>query len=153
MGGENILSRHKVETVVISCIDFRFRPGTAHALKETFGIDDYDIIELAGGGGNFVSFGKEARREIIFDDVALAINAHQVSRVIILTHQNCGKYSEEGHTFADFAAERKFHQKELRGAGSVLQARFPFLEIKLGFMYVDQDNLIKIEEVRFEREV
>ena len=145
---KNILSEHEVSTVVLNCIDFRFRSGAPTALKKTFGVDTYDEIKLAGGAKNVATPGRsEARRVVVMEDIDLAIKAHHATRVILLNHQNCGKYASEGSKFTDMGAERTFHQEELARAAAIVQGSYPFAEVRTGFMYVEDDGVtVAIEE-------
>ncbi len=147
MHPSRILSLHTVETVVVNCIDFRFREGAVRALKDAFGITAYDEIKLAGGAKNLSMPVKEGRREAVCDDVALAIGAHRATRVVLLNHENCGKYASEGHAFDDSKKEHAFHAEELRRAGAQVRARHPRAEVLLGFLSVDSDESIRIEVI------
>lgn len=144
---KKLLSVHEVENVVVACIDFRFRHALHEAIREAFGIDHYDEIKLAGGAKNCSLPGVEARREVVRDDVALALEKHKAQRIILLNHENCGKYAAEGHTFGNFPDEKAFHYKELMAAGVWAKKHFPKAEVRLGFVYVTDDEKVKIEEV------
>ena len=141
----DILSQHEVGTVVLTCIDFRFREFVVPLIRNTFGIDSWDEIKLAGGAKNISMPGKEGRRETTLDDIGLAVSAHHASTIILLTHQNCGKYAVEGHTFDDPAAERAFHEKELDNAGEIVKKAFPSAKVKLGYVHIDQNGAVKID--------
>lgn len=155
---KKLLSVHEVENVVVACIDFRFRHALHEAIKEAFGIDHYDEIKLAGGAKNCSLPGVEApasakatadkRREVVRDDVALALEKHRAQRIILLNHENCGKYAAEGYTFGNFPDEKAFHCKELMAAGAWAKKHFPKAEVRLGFVYVTEDEKVKIEEVK-----
>lgn len=141
---EKLLGKHKVSTVVVACIDFRFRKQLQEAISEACGVSDYDLIKLAGGAKNISSPDKDARREIVFDDISLALQAHHAERIILLNHQNCGKYASEGHVFADLAEERTFHEQELRRAGELATSQFKDAKIVLGYVWVDDNDKVAI---------
>ncbi|MEK7647250.1 MAG: carbonic anhydrase [Patescibacteria group bacterium] len=144
---EKLLDKHMVGTVVVACIDFRFRAQLQKALLEACGVSDYDLIKLAGGAKNISSPDKDARREIVFDDIALALRAHHANKIILLNHQNCGKYASEGHVFADSAAEKIFHEQELRRAGELATSQFGGTEIVLGYVWVGDNDKVAISLV------
>lgn len=149
MTSGRILDQHEVGAAVVACIDFRFRENLASAIHTTFGIDAYDEIKLAGGAKNFSRPGKSGRHETALHDLELAINAHHAHTVILLTHQNCGKYASEGHSFTDADEERKFHIVELLTAGEVVRTQFPSVIVLLGYTYVDDNDVVRIERIPF----
>ncbi len=148
---KKLLAVHEVENVVVACIDFRFRHALHDAIKEAFGIDHYDEIKLAGGAKNCSLPGVEARREVVRDDVALALEKHKAQRIILLNHENCGKYAAEGHAFEHFPDEKAFHHNELLVAGDWAKKHFPKAEVRMGFVYVEGEEKVKIEEVGGEK--
>lgn len=140
-GKKSILAGHHVDTVVVNCIDFRFRDGIPSALKKAFGVSSYDEIKLAGGAKNIASPGKtEIRRVVVLEDIQLAVKAHRAGQIILLNHQNCGKYASEGSKFTDFDVERMFHQEELARAAAIVQKDYPFAKVLTGFAYVKDDG-------------
>ncbi len=145
---KKLLEKHEVGTVVVTCMGFRFRKQLPNAIFQTFGIDDYDEIKLAGGAKNIASPDKEGRRAAIFDDIKLALEKHRAKKIILLTHQNCGKYAAEGYTFTDPDAERIFHEKELRLAGDITFSHFMDAEILIGYMRVDREETVRIDQIK-----
>ena len=145
---KKLLERHEVGTVVVTCMDFRFRKQLPNAIFLAFGVDDYDEIKLAGGAKNIVSPDKEGRRVAIFDDIRIALEKHRAKKIILLTHQNCGKYAAEGYAFTDPDAERIFHEKELRLAGDITFSHFMDAEILLGYMHVDREETVRIDQIK-----
>lgn len=145
---EQLLDRHEVGTAVLCCIDFRFRKQLPEALFVTFGADEYDEIKLAGGAKNVSSPDKPGRREAALDDIRLAVEKHRAKKIILLTHQNCGKYAAEGYAFTDPEAERAFHEKELRLAGDVAFSHFSDADISLGYVWVDKDDIVRIDRIK-----
>ena len=145
---KKLLEQHEVGTVVVTCMDFRFRKQLPNAIFLTFGVEDYDEIKLAGGAKNIVSPDKEGRQVAVFDDIRIALEKHRAKKIILLTHQNCGKYAAEGYVFTDPEAERIFHEKELRLAGDITFSRFMDAEILLGYAWVDPEEKILIDRIK-----
>lgn len=146
---KKLLNTHTVETAVVSCIDFRFNNFLHSAIEASFGVTEYDEIKLAGGAKNLSSPGKEERREVVAEDLLLAVEKHNVTKIILLTHENCGKYAADGNAFTpeEFEKEKAFHKKELSAAKDALTARFPGIETLLGFVYVTADDKVAIEKI------
>lgn len=145
---KKLLGQHEVAAVVVACMDFRFREQLPHAIFLSFGVNKYDEIKLAGGAKNISSPDKDGRRETVFDDVRLAVEKHRAKKIILLTHQNCGKYAAQGYAFTDPDTERVFHEKELRLAGDITFSHFMDAEILLGYAWVDHDDTVRIDQVK-----
>lgn len=150
---KKLLEEHQVSTVVVACMDFRFRddiddPKFTEAVFVAFGVEKFDEIKLAGGAKNISSPDKPGRRETVLDDIRLAVEKHRARKIILLNHQNCGKYASEGYAFTDPETERVFHEKELRLAGDVTFSHFMDAEILLGYAWVDQDDTLHISQVK-----
>lgn len=144
----HILNQHEVDSAVVACIDFRFRGHLPEAIRKAFGVEHWDQIKLAGGAKNISMPGKKARMETVLDDIGLAISAHNAKTIILLNHQNCGKYAAEGHVFADPGAERTFHGQELRRAGGIVENAFPKANVRLGYVFVNSEGIVEIEPVK-----
>lgn len=145
---EKLLELHEVGAIVLSCMDFRFRKQLPEAIFAALGIDDYDEIKLAGGAKNIASPNKPGRLETVLDDIRLALEKHRVRKIVLLNHQNCGKYGSEGYTFIDAESERMFHEKELRLAGDVAFSHFSDAEIITGYAWIDKDDTVKIDRIK-----
>ena len=136
------------DSVVITCVSFRFRPHTEMAVQETFGIGNYDLISLAGGAKSISSPGIRSRRRAVLSDIDLVIEKHKVGKIILLNHQTCSKYAAEGISFgaSEREAERQFHHGELREAGRRMGLKFPNVTVLLGYMHV-ADGKVVIEPI------
>ncbi|MDO8500113.1 MAG: hypothetical protein Q7S66_05695 [bacterium] len=133
---------------MVSCIDFRFRRQLPDAIFQAFSIDDYDDIKLDGGAKNIVFPDDEGRRKALLDDIFSSLKAHQAKQILLLNHQNCGKYASEGRVFTDSGEERAFHKKELRLAGDITFRHFPDAKILLGYAWVDHDDIVRVDQIK-----
>ncbi len=142
------LSKHSVQNLVVSCIDFRFNNDMYDAIKNSFAIDEFDEIKLAGGAGNLALLGntREERKETVLADLELAIRAHQVTHIYLLTHHNCGAYALSGHAFPKELSidEREFHAAELQAARELIKEKFPDVHVHVGFVAVKPENILEI---------
>lgn len=131
-----ILNRHEVKTVVVTCMDFRFHPLLKEALERDLGVDEYDLIAVAGGCGNLATIGESnGRKQIVLDDIELGVRAHHASRVVLLNHEQCGKYGQAGFSFSDTGAEREFHRNELAKAKQAVLDILPGIEVVPGYFH------------------
>ncbi len=146
--------RHKTDTIVVACSDFRLGPGERRVLS-THSIVDYDVIKLPGGPGSLASLDFPHYAEVILHAIRSLIGLHDVVRVVFLHHQACGAYSISGHRFdpCRFSdEERDFHVKELRRSKACLREHldahaFDKIEIMIGVQYVDPEDQMHIEWV------
>ena len=145
---KRLIDQHEVGAVLLACIDFRFREGLTHAINQTFGITAWDEIKLAGGAKNISMPGKEGRMESVLNDLELAISTHRIKTILLLNHQDCGKYASEGYVFSDLPTEHIFHEQELRNAGGLIKKKFPDAAILLGYAYLDPNDQVRIDPVK-----
>ncbi len=139
---EGVKGRHAVEAVVVSCMDFRLYSGDLsanlfRAIRETFAIGDFDILTTAGGAKNTAA---------LLEDIGLALEKHHAKKVILLNHENCGKYASEGIVFSveEKEKEKEFHAKELANAAKIVKERFPGADVITGYAVFKNDNSISI---------
>ena len=136
------------EAVVVSCMDFRLHQEVLTVLNRQFGIVQPDLLTHAGGAKSFSSPENMSRKFNLQHDIQLAIKAHSVQRILLLTHECCGKYAEEGRHFKCPNEERDFHFAELRKAGDYAQSFFREQTIIMGYVRF-KDNSVYIEQVTF----
>ena len=83
-------AQHQAEAIVLSCIDFRLT-GAVTDYMEGRGLGgNYDHIALAGGALGAMSQEHPAWAEMFWDHLALAKDLHNVQRLILIDHRDCG---------------------------------------------------------------
>ena len=118
---------HTCDLLVISCIDFRFQEALRNFLnKEHRG--DYDLVCLAGAAKNLVS-GRDFGKEVLFDQIRISQNLHQIKKIFLVNHQNCGAYGESLTSWSP--QEREVHKADLTRARDKIAELFPKLEVLL----------------------
>ncbi len=139
---EKRLAKHQVKNLVVSCIDFRFRGDMHQALQDAFGIDDFDEIKLAGGGGNLATLGRGERCKMVLDDIGLALKAHGVENVYLINHQNCGAYALSGSAFPKEITdeEREYHRDELASAAAMVKELYPNVNVVTSWAHVHPET-------------
>ena len=118
---------HEAELLLLTCMDFRFFLKIAELMKGT----KYDHVTLAGAALGAVVPEKPKWHEMFFDHVKLAIDLHNIKRVIVMEHRDCGAYSEKGFArllpgFTD-DDERKVHDDQVAELAKGVRTRFPLL--------------------------
>jgi hypothetical protein len=130
-----LASEHQAKALVLSCIDFRF-VGLEQSFLARQHLDQaYDWVALAGASLALSGFPHPAEAETFWDQLALSKQLHNISKVMILDHQDCGAYaSMYQQPFSDLASEQNLHAKHLTQAYAEIQQRYPDLEVELYFV-------------------
>lgn len=111
-------SAHHCPAVVLSCMDFR-APGRKieEVIATVYAEDDavvpFDEIRIAGAAK---AINDGAHADLILDSIMTAVDKHDVARVIIINHHDCGAYGGASRFESD-DEERRFHAEELKKAG------------------------------------
>jgi len=126
---------HHAKALVLSCIDFRFINAEQNFLTETLA-GQYDWTALAGASLALTGFPHPAEAIAFWDQLELSSQLHQIEKVIILDHQDCGAYASfvDADLSQDPTREYQVHQDYLRRAYDAIHQRYPQLEIELYFV-------------------
>ena len=121
-------SRSDCDTLVITCIDYRFAVANQEFINETLGMkDNYDHISIPGSIYNLVN---PETRELLFSKFALSVSLHLINRVVIIGHRDCGAYGGSA-SFGSEIAEYETLTTDLRNARVLLIEKYPTLEVNL----------------------
>ena len=85
----------KVEALVLSCIDYRFVSMEQNFLKHQNLEGKYDWLSLAGASLALSNFPSVADTETFWEQLELSVNLHNIEKVIIIDHQDCGAYASK----------------------------------------------------------
>lgn len=127
----------QADALLLSCIDYRL-PGKIARYMEGRGLDaNYDHVILAGaslGVTNtvFPHWGQSFR-----DHLDLAIKLHNIRRVIILDHRECGSYRVIFGTNLSGDDEKAQHARELHRLAREILDAYPSLEVEKLLMALD----------------
>jgi hypothetical protein len=120
----------KADVLLLTCMDFRFFLEIAEIMK---GIK-YDHVILAGAALGAVWPDTPKWHEMFFNHVGLAIRLHQVERVIVLEHRDCGAYGpKECGGFGllgrnpDPDRERQVHAEQAAKLKTKIGSQYPSL--------------------------
>ena len=115
------------EVIVVPCMDFRFRKPVQEAVEQALGISWCDLRSEPGVSLTFIK--PSTRLDALLADIELAIKAHQVSKVILVDHSDCGAYRMAGLQFADMGIEEGKHEENLHTSKRVIHEKFPNIEV------------------------
>jgi hypothetical protein len=85
---------HRMHAAAIYCSDGRVGEHFDDFLQNGLGLPRYDRIALPGGPAGLAGYA-EARLEQdgLVDELRFLIEAHKLSRVVLIQHQNCAFYA------------------------------------------------------------
>jgi hypothetical protein len=109
--------------VVLSCIDPRFVEKLSLYLQEDRGLDEYDLIVLAGAS---LGAEQDAWKKMFYDHMDLAIKLHKVTELWVFDHMDCGMYEKVFGIKRD--TDRHRHYKELCKLKEQIHAKYPKLK-------------------------
>lgn len=107
------------DALVVHCMDYRLQKFLQSWIVSRFGVDNFDIISLAGAVHDY---------ELVLKYVQLAVQVHSINTVTLINHEDCRAYGPEG-TF-----ER--HRHDLLDTKQKLEALFPSLYVETFFLHL-----------------
>ncbi|TLD41367.1 MAG: hypothetical protein JETT_2374 [Candidatus Jettenia ecosi] len=138
-------ARNDCDTLVITCIDYRFAIANQEFINNTLGLkDNYDHISIPGSIYNLVN---PETRDLLFSKFSLSVSLHLIKRVVIISHKDCGGYGGSV-SFGSEIAEYETLCADLRNARELLIERYPTLEVDL---FIESLTTEEKPKVRFEK--
>lgn len=119
------MSIHKADTLIVSCIDFRFQKYIRKWLDKDFENKTFDYVGFAGASKDL---------KTIMMQLDISVRLHHIKHVVLIHHEDCGAYGKLG--------TKTRHIKDLRKAKTVINALYPDLEI--GFYYLHLDGKFEL---------
>jgi len=114
------MQKNLTDALIVHCIDFRLQGHLNRWLAQHVGEGNYDRVALAGGVLDF---------ETIFKQVALARQLHEIKRVILINHEDCGAYSAD--------AQLEHHAADLRAVRKKIIAQHPAVRVETFYLYLN----------------
>ncbi len=139
--GIAMASRNQAKALVLSCIDFRFIEAEQNFLSLSHLEKQYDWTALAGASLAISGFPHTAEAEVFWDQLALSRQLHQIEKVIILDHQDCGAFASkiDPNLSQNPQQEQQVHIKYLSRAYHAIHQRYPELAVELYFVTLDSE--------------
>ncbi len=136
---------HKARACIITCIDHRFHDRIVAFLKEKGYHGCSDKIIIAGGSRDFIVPVEESDGKYVWKQLGLSIKLHDPDEIVIIDHQDCGGYAQDGTIPAGLEVEedKKRHQKFCKRLRRKISKFYP--KVKVVILYASLDG--KIEEV------
>jgi len=121
------------DAAVVCCFDHRISLTVQKFLKRQ-GIRRPDMIVLAGGAKNLAAPRQDSDRDFIYEQVRISADLHAATRLLLMTHSDCGAYGGLARFKNDRSAELQFHAQELQRASELVRAKFPQLDVQRYFV-------------------
>lgn len=128
-----------VTALAITCIDYRLVDDAVKFFGGQKLTNDYDQVSLAGASLAAVSAKFPSSNAAFWDHVAIAKQLHNIRKVIVLDHRDCGAfkvaYGKEYH--GEGAAELAQHKEVMTEVKTKLARLHPDLGAEFWLMAVD----------------
>ena len=111
---------HIAEAIIVTCIDFRLQEAINKWISENLPPKTFDRVAFAGGIKNI---------ETILGQIDISVRLHQIKKVILVNHEDCGAYGEAG-TYEK-------HVEDLKTAKEKVKTVYPNLEIETYYLHLD----------------
>lgn len=114
------MEKHTAWAIVITCIDYRFQEYIHNWLAEHFQPKTYDRGAFAGAAKSL---------DTILSQIEIAVRLHHIQKAVIINHEDCGAYGEEGHI--------DHHVKDLKQVATRIKQQFPKLAVETYYLHLD----------------
>ena len=124
---------------VISCIDPRFTFHTGRHMASLGRDGRYSEFQIAGGALAVVDADRPAWATALWDNLALTVQLHGVTRVVLMGHAECAAVNQWADRQPQLrnAPEATRHQVIFATAEHAIISRFPSLAVQCRFMAMD----------------
>lgn len=136
---------HKAKACVVTCMDFRFQDKIQSYLEEKGLLGNCDEIIIAGASRDFVTPVEEDDGRYVWKQLGLSVKLHDPDQIIIIDHQDCGGYAQDGTIAGGQEKEndKNEHEKYLGTLKNKLEEKYPGKEIIMLYAPMEGD----IEEI------
>lgn len=135
------LSTHHCDLLLVRCFDFRFRETDQKFVEEFLGSKNFDLTCLPAPAKRLLE--NETQRALLVADIQKVCQGlHQVKKVLLLGHWDCGGYGGS-QSFADAQAEEETYISDLKKAQALLRAALPDLPILIGYSKIVSNNTLE----------
>ena len=142
---DSVIGFYRSDAVAVYCFDDRFTLVVQKFLKR-LKLERVDTIRVAGGARALAAPDSPTEKNFLLDQLRLSRKLHEVGRVILIGHSDCGACGGLARFNHDAVAEADYHRAELvRSAACVLSA-IPEVEVECYF--ADFSGIWRVETAR-----
>lgn len=126
-----------VDSVVLSCMDYRLMDDVGVYLNGRGLKDNYDHLILAGASLGAVTSKYPHWGQAFFEHLGLAIKLHNVHRAILIDHRDCGAYRLIFGKDTKGEEEKKLHAEQLHKLAKLIHEKHSKLAVETYLMNLD----------------
>ena len=135
---------HTCKNLLIRCMDFRLNEETKKWIAESglFG-GGFDLISLAGASKDLIDGSEEVKTNFL-KHIGVSVNLHQVEKIIIFHHSDCGAYALD-YNFGSIQEEKEKQIKDMQKAKGIILEKYPEVEMVFVWGELKDEEGEKIE--------
>ncbi|MCP9760784.1 twin-arginine translocation signal domain-containing protein [Aquitalea sp. S1-19] len=133
------LASGQADALLLSCMDYRLVDDTERFMAGKGLKDKYDHVILAGASLGALTGKFPAWNTAFWEHLGVAIKLHQVHKVVLLDHRDCGAYKVvKGEDFGKMPEkETEVHAETLMALRNSITKQHPALEVECYLMALD----------------
>jgi carbonic anhydrase len=137
--GRTAMASGAVDALLLSCMDYRLVDETERYMTTRGLRDKYDHIVLAGASLGAVTDKYPDWGRTFWEHLDVAIQLHQVHKVIVMDHRDCGAYKTIlGEDLAkNPSRETTVHGAQLKALRGQIKKKHASLDVELLLMALD----------------
>jgi len=129
---DSVIGFYRSDAVAVYCFDDRFTLVVQKFLKR-LRLERGYTIRVAGGGRALASPDGEPEKNFLLDQLRLSRKLHDVGRVILIAHSDCGACGGLARFNHDVVAEADHHRGELARAAACVRSAIPEVDVECYF--------------------
>ncbi len=145
---DSVIGFYRSDAVAVYCFDDRFTLMVQKFLKR-LKLERVDTIRVAGGARALASPDGEPEKNFLLDQLRLSRKLHDVGRVILIAHSDCGACGGLARFNHDPAVEAEHHRAELARAAACVRSAIP--EVDIACYFADFTGVWRVETARSAR--
>lgn len=129
---DSVIGFYRSDAVAVYCFDDRFTLVVQKFLKR-LKLERVDTIRVAGGARALAAPDGQPEKNFLLDQLRLSRKLHEVGRVILIAHSDCGACGGLARFNHDAAAEADHHRAELARAAAAVRTALPEVVVECYF--------------------
>ncbi len=138
--------KHSCSTIIFHCIDFRFAADIKAYMEKERLLGDVDVVSIAGCVKNLVNPAQPTDVEFTMRQLDISKRLHDVGRVVLMNHTDCGAYGGR-KAFASMEEEEAKHAEDLEAAKRLILGKYPDLEVAKTLAHIDEHGAISFKNL------
>jgi hypothetical protein len=127
-------------------MDFRLNGELNEWIKESDLFDGgFDVISLPGASKDLIDGNEEVKNNFL-KHIGVSVNLHQVEKIIIFHHSDCGAYAQS-YQFSSIEKEKEKQVEDMKKAKEIILEKYPEVEVVFVWGELKDENG---EEIEFE---